>query len=83
MNHFTFLDSFLNIKKIGLLIETCHQFSECQCNGHSKCSNPENPGVCDQPCNDNTVGDHCEKCAEGYFGNPVNGGTCKGKFHEL
>ena len=51
-------------------------FAGCQCNGHSKCLEP---GACDQPCKDNTVGDHCEKCAEGYFGNPVNDSTCKGK----
>ena len=50
----------------------------CQCNGHSKCSDPENPEVCDQPCNDNTIGAQCETCTEGYFGNPVNGGICKG-----
>ena len=50
----------------------------CQCNGHSKCSDPENPEVCDQPCKDNTIGSQCETCTEGYFGNPVNGGICKG-----
>ena len=47
----------------------------CQCNGHSVC-NATNPGVCQQPCGDNTQGEHCERCTDGYFGHPVNGGTC-------
>jgi len=48
----------------------------CQCNGHSVC-NKTSPGVCQQPCSDNTQGDHCERCSVGFFGHPVNGGTCK------
>ena len=31
----------------------------CQCNGHSICSTP---GVCQQPCEHNTQGDHCHSC---------------------
>ena len=50
----------------------------CQCNGHSQCSDPKKPDHCDQPCKEHTIGEQCEKCDEGYFGNPVNGGTCKG-----
>ncbi|CAG0917287.1 unnamed protein product [Notodromas monacha] len=46
----------------------------CQCNGHSTCVN--NTDVCQLPCQDQTTGDHCERCIEGYFGNPVNGGNC-------
>ncbi|CAH2319058.1 multiple epidermal growth factor-like domains 8 [Pelobates cultripes] len=50
---------------------------ECACNKHGK---PElgycdrNTGVCF--CTDNTQGEHCEKCAPGYYGDPRNGGTC-------
>lgn len=47
----------------------------CQCNGHSNCRS--NSSICIQPCLDNTEGLHCDKCVPGYFGNPVNGGTCR------
>ena len=30
----------------------------------------------EQPCGDNTQGEHCERCSDGYFGHPVNGGQC-------
>ena len=46
------------------------------CNGHSSCT--KDPMNCDQPCQNNTEGEHCEKCAKGYFGSPVNGGLCDG-----
>ena len=47
------------------------------CNGHSVWT--DDPKSCDQPCLDNTEGEHCEKCAQGYFGVPVNGGECEGE----
>ncbi|XP_063293259.1 multiple epidermal growth factor-like domains protein 8 [Pelobates fuscus] len=55
---------------------------ECACNKHGK---PElgycdrNTGVCF--CTDNTQGEHCEKCAPGYYGDPRNGGTCYLECH--
>lgn len=50
----------------------------CQCNGHSLCV----PGTseCRKPCNNLTEGSHCQYCQEKYFGDPVNGGTCKPCF---
>ena len=48
---------------------------DCMCNGHSSCT--KDPTKCDQPCQNSTEGEHCEKCAKGFFGSPVNGGTCQ------
>ncbi|XP_052255440.1 attractin-like protein 1 isoform X1 [Dreissena polymorpha] len=45
----------------------------CQCNGHSSCTNVSN--VCDA-CQNLTMGKQCERCIEGYYGNPRNGGKC-------
>lgn len=47
----------------------------CQCNGHSYCK--PNTSICYQPCQDNTEGLHCERCIPGYFGDPINGGSCR------
>ena len=38
---------------------------ECMCNGHSACT--KDPTKCDQPCQHNTEGQQCEKCAKGRF----------------
>ena len=46
----------------------------CQCNGHSDCL--ANTSTCRQPCTNLTIGDHCDKCVTGYWGNPLNGGKC-------
>lgn len=46
----------------------------CQCNGHSIC--PDGL-ICKQPCANLTTGLNCDKCKPGYWGNPVNGGTCQ------
>lgn len=37
-----------------------------------------NTDVCIHPCSNNTEGPNCELCIKGYYGNPVNGGECKG-----
>lgn len=51
-------------------------YAACQCNGHSTCMN--NTDVCIHPCSNNTEGQNCETCIKGFYGNPVNGGECKG-----
>ncbi|XP_060806928.1 attractin-like protein 1 [Amyelois transitella] len=45
----------------------------CQCNGHSYC---DSQARCVQPCSGRAIGDHCETCAPGHWGNPLNGGVC-------
>lgn len=47
----------------------------CQCNGHSYCKG--NSSICMSPCQDNTDGEHCDKCIQGYHGDPINGGSCR------
>ena len=66
--------------KVCKKLKFCFFFSplDCMCNGHSACT--KDSKSCDQPCLDNTEGEHCEKCAQGYFGVPVNGGECEGKY---
>ncbi|XP_071792859.1 attractin-like isoform X3 [Asterias amurensis] len=46
----------------------------CQCNGHSQCVN-ETSSICVN-CQNNTTGPQCQTCAEGFFGDPLNGGSC-------
>ncbi|XP_063629791.1 attractin [Cydia splendana] len=48
----------------------------CQCNGHSTCDEIEGDR-CIQPCGARAVGLHCDTCAPGHYGDPLNGGTCK------
>ncbi|XP_049880941.1 attractin [Pectinophora gossypiella] len=50
------------------------QCPACQCNGHSIC---DSQARCMQPCSGRSVGDHCEQCAPGHWGNPLNGGVCQ------
>lgn len=42
--------------------------------GHSTCYDGK---TCSMPCNDLTTGANCELCRPGYWGNPINGGTCQ------
>jgi hypothetical protein len=49
----------------------------CRCNGHENLS----AGVCDRDsgtcfCLDHTEGDGCERCSDGFYGDPKNGGHC-------
>lgn len=60
--------------------------SACQCNGHSNCTlrrrslewNIEERS-CTQ-CDHNTTGEHCQFCADGFYGDPRNGGRCEECF---
>ncbi|XP_076019504.1 laminin subunit beta-1 [Genypterus blacodes] len=45
--------------------------SPCQCNGHTDSCDPHT-GQC-RECRDYTAGHFCERCMDGFFGNPVLG----------
>lgn len=58
----------------------------CECNGNV---DPQEDGHCDTvtgqclKCVGNTAGDHCEKCADGYYGDAVAEKSCRGKLFLL
>ncbi|KAG5838540.1 hypothetical protein ANANG_G00224730 [Anguilla anguilla] len=43
----------------------------CQCNGHAELCDPQT-GTC-QGCRDYTTGQGCDRCVDGFYGNPVLG----------
>ncbi|XP_043919164.1 basement membrane-specific heparan sulfate proteoglycan core protein isoform X3 [Protopterus annectens] len=52
----------------GLYLGNCEL---CECNGHSESCHPES-GIC-LNCLYHTVGDFCDRCAPGYFGDATAG----------
>ncbi|XP_073678938.1 laminin subunit beta-1 [Garra rufa] len=44
---------------------------QCQCNGHAESCDPET-GECYE-CGDYTAGQLCERCVNGFYGNPILG----------
>uniref|UniRef100_A0A8B9ZI22 Laminin subunit alpha-2 n=1 Tax=Anas platyrhynchos TaxID=8839 RepID=A0A8B9ZI22_ANAPL len=56
----------------------------CECNGNV---DPQEDGHCDTAtgqclkCVGNTAGDHCEKCADGYYGDAVAEKSCPCECH--
>ncbi|CAH8537923.1 unnamed protein product [Dicrocoelium dendriticum] len=47
----------------------------CSCNGYSELCN-QTTGVCTN-CRENTGGVSCEKCNEGFYGDPLRGTPCR------
>lgn len=61
--------------------------SDCLCNGNIDSSDPEacndTTGICLQ-CINNTFGNQCEICADGYYGDAIMAKNCSGKqFGEI
>ncbi|XP_067662212.1 multiple epidermal growth factor-like domains protein 8 [Haliotis asinina] len=49
----------------------------CECNGHGDLTRGTcNNGTGKCYCTDNTIGERCNTCEEGYYGDPWSGGKC-------
>lgn len=48
---------------------------KCECNNNADFCDPYS-GICNN-CRRNTVGPNCERCAQGYFGNPTANVPCR------
>ncbi|ESO88858.1 hypothetical protein LOTGIDRAFT_125410, partial [Lottia gigantea] len=59
---------YLRVQDSGSAIGRCVR---CNCNGHATSCDP-NSGKC-LNCRDNTEGDRCERCIDGYYGDPTAG----------
>ncbi|KAK8738877.1 hypothetical protein OTU49_003716 [Cherax quadricarinatus] len=57
-----------------IIIDLVGESRQCRCNLRSETCDAET-GIC-KNCRDNTMGDHCEVCVTGYYGNPAVG-QCK------
>lgn len=62
-----------------LIFISTNRLLACQCNGHSSCDK-NNKCIW---CEGFTEGEFCESCIAGYYGNAVNGGSCKCKIISL
>ena len=61
-------DGFYHTFNLQLGIKQC---VKCQCNGHSTMCN-KRTGQC-QDCQGNTMGDQCQLCRSGFYGNATEG----------
>ncbi|XP_070207543.1 basement membrane-specific heparan sulfate proteoglycan core protein-like isoform X4 [Littorina saxatilis] len=59
---------YLRVPDSGTALGRC---TRCNCNNHATSCDPSS-GRC-MNCQDNTVGDRCEQCAPGYYGDPTAG----------
>ena len=74
------MDALTNINNDSTSLSYCNRpnwyFDSCQtceCNGHSQCS--DDLAQC-LMCANNTKGNRCETCGDGYFGVSLNNGVC-------
>lgn len=58
-----------------IIIDLIGEAKRCQCNGRTDKCHPET-GICID-CGSNTAGTHCDLCASGFYGDPMNGEVCR------